>query len=265
MVTAGWPLQILSAGTGVAFAGCSDARCASRARELDQFCAELAEVATHGWRRLETPLGGWVPARPGHPPENAGSHPAHLSLREPAASARVLARLISPPGSAAGTVTATAAVACAPRSGIGHRRPWRVESPAVALGEITIDAGRCSACRSCATACSTGALTAGFRNGPALILSVDAALCSACGACVHACPEDAVSLRRVADSESIAEGRRVVASIMAGARCESCGQPLADGLVCDVVGQRLAASHPQVAARLQGQRRCAGCTPDPAL
>ena len=192
MVTAGWPLQILSAGTGVAFAGCSDARCASRARELDQFCA-------------------------------------------------------------------------APLSGIGHRRPWRVESPAVALGEITIDAGRCSACRSCATACSTGALTAGFRNGPALILSVDAALCSACGACVHACPEDAVSLRRVADPESIAEGRRVVASIMAGARCESCGQPLADGLVCDVVGQRLAASHPQVAARLQGQRRCAGCTPDPAL
>ncbi len=215
MVSTGWPLRILSTGTGVAFAACDDAGCASRARELDQFCADRAGAAAAGWHRLDTTLGGWAPASPGQWGPAGETLAAPLRLREPEASAQV--------------------------------------------GDITIDAGRCSACGCCARACPTGALTASYQNDPALILLADTARCTACGDCVRACPEGAVSVRRTADSARLATGRRVVASVTAGARCESCGQPLAGGLSGEAVALRIAASHPRVAARLRHESRCADC------
>jgi len=147
----------------------------------------------------------------------------------------------------------------APSPGIADRAPGRTESPAAPLGEITVAADRCSACGCCALACPTGALAATYTDGPVLMLSVDAASCSACGACVSACPEAAVSLGRVADSASLAAGRRPAAAVAAGHRCESCGRPLAGGLAGHVVGRRLARSHPEIAARLRHASRCADC------
>jgi ferredoxin len=134
-----------------------------------------------------------------------------------------------------------------------------LESPAAQLGEISVAADRCSACACCALACPTGALAAQYSAEPTLMLSFDAATCSACGACVSACPEAAVSLGRVADRASLPAGRLPVARVAVGDRCQSCGRPLAGGLVGHVVGQRLAASHPEVAARLRHAGRCTDC------
>ena len=137
--------------------------------------------------------------------------------------------------------------------------PGETESPAEPIVEITVAASRCSACGCCALACPTGALAAAYTDEPALMLSVDAAECTACGACVSACPESAVSLRQLTDSASPAPGRRPVAEVAAGGRCECCGRPLADGLAARVVWQRLATSHPQIATRLRHAARCTDC------
>jgi ferredoxin len=143
--------------------------------------------------------------------------------------------------------------------GAVDRTPGRIESPAPPLGEISVAAERCSACACCALACPTGALAAKYSAEPTLMLAFDAAACFACGACVTACPEGAVSLERVADRASLPAGRRQVAQVAVGNRCRSCGRPLAGGLVAHVVGQRLAASHPEIAARLRQADRCTDC------
>lgn len=235
MTSAGWPLQILGAGVGVAIVGCDDGACARHGRELDSLCAALADEAAPSWHRPSDRLACWEPVSSSRSDRNAARPGAPVSLREPAATASALSAIFS------------------------RGKHWRIESLAASLGEITIDSARCSACGSCARACPTGALTAAYRDGAALVLSVDASACSACGACISSCPESAVSLRRVLDSASLAAGRQTVGEVVAGGHCESCGGPLAGGLASDVVGLRLASSHPEIAARLRDQVRCADC------
>lgn len=241
MVSAGWPLQVLSAGVGVKLVGCDDDACASRGRELSRFCADLVDHAAPAWRPL---IGQPERSEPLYPSRSAGipaGAPASIKLREPEATARVLSALVS-----------------LPSDYLTRTERWRIESPAASLGEITIDGGGCSACGCCTLACPTGALKAAHREG-VLAFSVDASACSACGACVSSCPEAVVTLRRVVDSVSFAEGRRRIAEVGVGACCESCGRPLASGLAGGVVGLRLATSHPQIAARLRDEGRCTDC------
>ena len=106
---------------------------------------------------------------------------------------------------------------------------------------------------------TSGALTAESPASGDFALSFDGALCSACGACVATCPEGVISLRRTIDSAGIDAGRRVVARTAAQRRCRSCGEPIGAGLALGPVAVRLAASHPQVAARLTGEDRCFDC------
>jgi len=180
-------------------------------------------------------------------PPRTGATVGALSSLATAAPGRTVRTPASPAAPAAGEE---------PPTGAGSPEPWRIDSAASPLGEIVIDATRCSACGCCARACPTGALAARERDGAALLLSVDA---SACGACVGACPEDAVSLRRVVDSSSLAGGRRALGEIGRAGRCRQCGQPLAGGLAAPVVGARLAGSHAQLAKRLSDEGRCAEC------
>lgn len=259
MTSAGWLLQILSAGVGVAVAGCDDDACARHGRELDSLCGALAGEHTPGWRRLSGRFAGWEPADSGRPAGDTTEPAAPLRFREPAATAGALSALLSrATGAAIGTPGPAAAPASLPPSTV-HGRQWRFETPAAPLGEITVDPARCSACGNCARACPTGALTAAHRDGLVLVLSVDASQCSACGACVSSCPENAMSSLRVLDSVSLTAGRRTVGEIVAGGRCESCGRPLAGGLASGIIGLRLATSHPDIAARLQHERRCTDC------
>ena len=142
----------------------------------------------------------------------------------------------------------------------GRRQgPWRFESALAPLGEIAIDSASCSGCQCCLPPCPTGALSATTLASGSLALSFDAGACPACGACVSACPEDALSLRRVIASSTLSAGRQAIADIGGRDRCISCGKPLAGDLVTRVVARRLAASHPQIAGRLEIEDRCADC------
>ena len=142
-----------------------------------------------------------------------------------------------------------------PRTG----KAWRIDSPAASLGDIRIDETGCSACGRCALGCPTGALAAESAPSGDLTLGFDGSQCSACGSCVATCPEGVISLRRTIDSSDIDAGRRVVARTVAQRRCRSCGEPIGAGLALGPVAVRLAASHPQVAARLTGEDRCFDC------
>lgn len=258
LVTTGWPLQILSAGTGVAFAGCDRDGCAGRASELDGFCAELDSQAAAGWRRLNTQLEGWAPSSAGRPSSGAALDAASITLREPEATAGALAQLASRPSGPGGQAPSAPADR-APPADVEQARPWRIESAAIPLGQITVDTARCSACGCCVHACPTGAIGICNPSGHTLGLSFNAAQCTACGACASACPERAITVRRAADSTSITADRTPLAMVAGGGRCVSCGQPLAGGFAGDVIALRLAASHPEIAARLYREDRCTDC------
>ncbi len=266
MVTAGWPLQILATGEGATLVGCGEEVCTARGREVARLCADLVDEVAPGRRRR---IGrGVVPEPEGLSVDLAcASAPAprpalSVELREPEATVRALsalARASSLRSAPAPASAPTMPAALEPLPGSEHREPWRIESVVSPLGEIAIDAARCSGCGCCALACPTGALAARGPEDSALVLTFDVAACAACGACVASCPEGVVSLLRVVDSSTLALGRHTVAEAGRDGRCKCCGQPLAGGLVPDIIGARLAASHPQLADRLRHEDRCADC------
>jgi len=258
MVSAGWPLQILSAGAGVSLVGCHEAACHARAGELTRFCGDVLDRFAPARRQL---LGS--PGRPQSVVLNGSEQrlpepPASVKLREPEASAGALATLFArSPGSVSALPDeGPTTISLKPRTEREAR--WRIESPMAPLGEITIDNARCSACGCCVLACPTGTLQASQKGGT-IAFSFESSACSACGGCVSSCPEGAVSLLRVLDSMSPDAGRQTIAEVSVGARCGACGQPLADGLVRSVLAPRLAGSHPGIAAWLRDGDRCGDC------
>ena len=258
MVSAGWPLQILSADVGVRLVGCADAACATRGRELTDFCSDLVNHVAPSWRQLIGAPGCLRSMGVSRPRGNRSAPVSSIEFREPEATVGALLALSSRGRnpSAWPSDAPTASVSGPPTAARGA--PWRIESSVASLGEITIDAGGCSACGCCTLACPTRALQAS-RQGATIAFSFEALTCSACGACVSSCPEAVVSFRRVVDPVLLAAGRRSIAEVVVGARCVSCGRPLAHGLASRVVGRRLAASHPEIAARLEDEGRCTDC------
>ncbi len=257
MVSAGWPLQILSADVGVKLVGCDDVACATRARELTDFCSGVVNHVDPSWRQLIGAPGCLRSTAVSRSRETPPAPVASIEFREPEATVGALSALVSR-GSDPAAWTSDAPTVFISRPTAARGAPWRIESSVASLGEITIDAGGCSACGCCTLACPTGALQAS-RQGAAMAFSFEALTCSACGACVSSCPEAVVSLRRVVDPVLLTAGRRSIAEVVAGPRCVSCGQPLAHGLAGRVVGRRLAASHPEIAARLEDESRCTDC------
>ena len=255
MVSAGWPLQILSADVGVRLVGCADVACATRGRELTDFCSDLVNHVAPSWRQLIGAPGCSRSMGVGRSRGKLTSPVTSIEFREPEATVDALFALTSR-GRDWPSDAPTASISRPPTAARGA--PWRIESSVASLGEITIDAGGCSACGCCTLACPTGALQAS-RQGANTTFSFEALTCPACGSCVSSCPEAVVSLRRVVDPVLLTAGRRSIAEVVAGARCESCGRPLAHGLAGRIVGRRLAASHPEIAARLEDEGRCTDC------
>ena len=196
MVSAGWPLQILSADVGVRLVGCADVACATRGRELTDFCSDLVNHVAPSWRQLIGAPGCSRSMGVGRSRGKLTSPVTSIEFREPEATVDALFALTSR-GRDWPSDAPTASISRPPTAARGA--PWRIESSVASLGEITIDAGG--------------------RRSPGL-------------------PSPA---------------------FVAGARCESCGRPLAHGLAGRIVGRRLAASHPEIAARLEDEGRCTDC------
>jgi ferredoxin len=241
MVTAGWVLQVVAAGDRVTLVGCGEKACAGRGREMSLLSAEVVDQVAPGRRHLVVGPGDRLPAclgaagAPGGAPRDQSGPP--VRLHEPEATVQAISRLSDGPGS-----------------------PWRLESPVAPLGEIAVDAARCSACACCVPACPTGAISApSAPGGGAFVLTFDPSACPACGACVPSCPERAVSLRRAVSSATLASGRRTLVELARADRCPSCGKPRPGRHAAHVVAAKLAGSHPEIASRLQGEDRCADC------
>lgn len=243
MVSAGWALQLLSSGIAVSLVGCDEEACARRQSQLTDLCSRLIEAAAPELRGfIAGSVGDSLPPIEVPRRQLPADGVVTIVLREPAASVQALSAIMS----------STPA--------LGAAGPWTVDSPASPLGEIAIEAAGCSACGCCVLACPTGALQATQSNGAAYVLSFDAADCSACDACVASCPEGVVSLHRRVSPDNLAPHRRPIAEVVVGShRCASCGGPLVAGLAGGVVAQRLADSHPEIAARLLAGNRCSDC------
>ncbi|MGD0943537.1 MAG: 4Fe-4S binding protein [Acidimicrobiales bacterium] len=261
MVTAGWLLQLASAGVSARVVACEDGNCQKRAGDLASFLGQLAEVLGF---MLESPFGAGdllvqspvppvVPGRPlppgvagrRSPPEATGRSGAakgvqaaggvRIELREPEATMQALAVL--------GALEPA-------------RARWRADGPGCSLGMVGIDAAGCSLCEVCVTVCPTGALEADRTGGRSLRLSFDPSRCTACEACVAACPERVVTLERAVDSAVMTAGRRVVATGPT-ATCEVCGAPLGARLPAAAL-RRLGGSHPLLTGRTTSNI-CADC------
>jgi ferredoxin len=233
MVSAGWAFQFMAAGIAVKLTGCADSDCADSdcadSHRGDWGCAgraqELARFAGHVARAV-APTG---------PPNR---RPGRLTLREPEATVE--------------------AVACLASGIVG---PWWFGSPAAPLGDVEVEPARCSLCGTCALACPAGALSVAEdeeAGDGARSLLFDASRCAACGVCSKSCPEGALSLTRAVASTSLAGGPRTLADGRRR-RCSSCGALLGGGLPLGPLVARLAATHPELARRLQAEPRCADC------
>ena len=222
MVTVGWLLQFIAAGTQVRLVACAKPRCANRADALGGFLHGLA-----GQLRVGADVNIERGAQDGE---------RCIELREPEATTQVLSCLGALSGGGTG---------------------WKMHGPLCPLGSVSIDSGACSFCEVCVGVCPTGALLAQRDGAGALQLSFEAGRCSACGACVSACPERVVSLELAIDGAEIVAGRRSVAVASEEvASCESCGAPLFVRLSAPVV-VRAASSHPSLAPQAKGI--CANC------
>lgn len=112
----------------------------------------------------------------------------------------------------------------------GARRDRTVDIASVAVAEVQVDSGRCSACGLCATYCPTGALEfvlSSCGDGGTFELSFQAAQCIDCGICAAACPEFAVRFgTRIDEERLLARSWSPVASGIL-TRCADCGLPTA--------------------------------------
>lgn len=117
------------------------------------------------------------------------------------------------------------------------------DAPAVAglpatvpLGEIRVDADRCTLCVSCATVCPRGAVTA-EEDRPALLFFESR--CVQCGLCEQACPERAITLNPRLVTDRDARTRRRILHEEVPFECVRCGKPFATRSSIDRVIARL--------------------------
>lgn len=207
MVSAGWLLQLVAAGTGVRLVACDEDGCRRRAGDLERFADDVLG---------KLGLAGQAPRPSAH---------SRIELREPEATTQALSALGAfEPG----------------------RADWLATGPACPLGSLEVAAG-CSFCEVCVVACPTGALVAERDISGTPRLSLDPRRCCACGACVEVCPEKVVSLQRAAGGVLVTEGTRLLAVGTEPRRaCESCGAALLARLPAPALA-RAGGSHPHLA------------------
>ncbi len=103
----------------------------------------------------------------------------------------------------------------------------RAELPASApFGEAIIDAGKCTLCMACVSACPGKALQDGSNRDVPEVFFIESN-CLQCGACVQTCPEDAISLvPRLLFNRETRNRSRALNSDTPFA-CITCGKPFA--------------------------------------
>jgi ferredoxin len=118
----------------------------------------------------------------------------------------------------------------------GAKRPSLVLPAGSPFGAVTIDHKTCTLCMACATACPSGALTAGGDVPQILFLE---SRCHQCGLCEETCPEHAIQLqtRMLCDPEAL-EARLVLheADVF---RCIKCNSPFAPKAMVNRMQERL--------------------------
>jgi len=103
----------------------------------------------------------------------------------------------------------------------------QVELPASApFGEAIIDAGKCTLCMACVSACPGRALQDGSNREIPEVFFIETN-CLQCGACVQTCPEDAINLapRLLFDPETRKRSRALNSDTPFA--CIACGKPFA--------------------------------------
>lgn len=118
----------------------------------------------------------------------------------------------------------------------GAKRPWIVLPAGSPFGAVAIDHNTCTLCMACATACPSGALTAGGDVPRLLFLE---SRCHQCGLCEEKCPEHAVQLqtRMLCDPEALEA--RVVLHEADAFRCIKCDSPFAPKAMVNRMQERL--------------------------
>lgn len=115
--------------------------------------------------------------------------------------------------------------------------PEIVPLPATApLGEILVDAEKCTLCVSCATVCPRGAVTA-EEDRPALVFFEGR--CVQCGLCEQACPENAITLIPRLLTNQAERTRRRVLHEEPPFECIKCGKAFATRASIESVLARL--------------------------
>ena len=108
--------------------------------------------------------------------------------------------------------------------------------PGAPFGEIRVDAGACTLCMSCVSACPTHALQDG-RGLPQL--NFREWNCIQCGLCERTCPEDAITLTaRFLHDQELRERPRVLHEEQPVC-CIGCGKPFATRAMLDKLSQKL--------------------------
>ncbi|MGA2802776.1 MAG: 4Fe-4S binding protein [Acidimicrobiales bacterium] len=232
MVTAGWILQLVSAGVNVRVLGCKDQDCETRASDLEGFVRALMQAL--GFSEGEAAFIK-APAGRESAPTALAPWGDGIELREPEATMQALSAL---------------------RALGPARAPWRVEGAGCSLGVVGVDPAGCSLCEVCVGVCPTGAFAAERDGGGVLHLSVDSSRCNGCGACVTSCPEAVISVERAADAGLLSRRGQVVATGPV-VSCERCGVPLVAGPQQAVLRRRLGGSHPNLTSG--SARICADC------
>lgn len=119
-------------------------------------------------------------------------------------------------------------------------RTQAITVPAGPLGEVVVDATRCTLCAACVRLCPSEALR---LPGNSHQLAFIEEYCVQCGLCVNACPERAVRLnpRVLLDAEA-RRAPRVIAEVEPYC-CPACGRPFSNKALV-ARGQALMADHP---------------------
>jgi ferredoxin len=123
---------------------------------------------------------------------------------------------------------------------LAQEAPVSFPLPPGLLGEVRLDAARCTLCGVCARLCPTEALA---YSGSLTRLAFTEAGCVQCGLCVRACPEHAVTMTpRLLTSAAARNAPRVAAEADLFP-CTSCGKPFAPRALIER-SRALMADHP---------------------
>jgi ferredoxin len=163
--------------------------------------------------------GRWAPGTPG-PATQTGNPPMPPATFSPGQDKRTLVRL----------ATQHLYDKC------GTDQPSLHLPVASPFGAVSVDAATCTLCMACASACPSGALSAG-GDTPRLVFRESQ--CHQCGLCGESCPEGAIRLlpRLLCDPGAVAS--QVVLHEAEPLRCIVCGVPFAAPAMINRIREKL--------------------------